>query len=80
MDPAGNIYGTTYGDGAYGVGSVFKLTPSGGGWTNTSLHDFSAHSRILPRSNVVMDANGNLYGMTASGGSYGHGVVFELTP
>ena len=81
MDTAGNVYGATYGDGVYGLGSVFKLTPSGGGWTNTTLYDFTGGTDgLLPRSNLVLDANGNVYGMTASGGAYGRGVVFEVTP
>ena len=37
---ANHLYGTTYSDGAYGYGSVFKLTPASGQWTYTSLHDF----------------------------------------
>ena len=40
MDAAGNLYGTTANGGIYGEGAVFKLTPSNGGWTYTSLHDF----------------------------------------
>ncbi len=36
-DAAGNFYGTNVKDGANGVGSVFKLTPSNGGWTLTDL-------------------------------------------
>ena len=31
-------------------------------------------------SNLVFDANGNLYGTTLFGGTYGSGVVFEITP
>jgi uncharacterized repeat protein (TIGR03803 family) len=31
-------------------------------------------------SNVVFDKDGNLYGTTSGGGSYGQGIVFELTP
>jgi len=82
MDPSGSLYGTTYSDGAYGYGSVFKLTPSGGGWTYTSLHDFPAtgSNGEFPVSNVVWDANGNLYGTASSGGSQGFGVVWEITP
>ena len=44
MDAAGNLYGTTTKDGAHGAGSVFKLTPSGGGWTETDLYDFTGGS------------------------------------
>jgi uncharacterized repeat protein (TIGR03803 family) len=81
MDSAGNLYGTTYGDGAHGVGSVFKLTPSNGGWTYTSLHDFTGgDDGGTPEGDVTLDANGNLYGTTDIGGAYGAGVVWEFSP
>jgi len=81
MDSAGNLYGTTYGEGAYGVGSVFKLTPSNGGWTYTSLHDFTGgNDGGTLYGGVTLDANGNLYGTTNQGGAYGAGVVWEITP
>ena len=80
MDAGGNLYGTTGGDGTYRFGSVFKLTPEGGGWTYTSLHDFTGGSDgNLPRSNLVFDGSGNLYS-TAYGGVDGNGVVFQITP
>ena len=41
MDAAGNLYGATYDGGAYRYGNVFKLTPTNGVWTYTSLHDFT---------------------------------------
>ena len=33
-----------------------------------------------PTGNLVFDSNGNLYGTTAKGGSYGYGVIWEITP
>jgi uncharacterized repeat protein (TIGR03803 family) len=33
-----------------------------------------------PAANMVVDSAGNLYGMTAQGGDYSYGTVFELTP
>ncbi len=86
MDAAGNIYGTTDGDGAYGYGNVFKLTPMNGGWSYTDLHDFTGGSDgAYPLySGVALDASGNLYGTAAGGGSTnctdGCGVVWEITP
>ncbi len=89
IDSAGNLYGTAYSDGAYGFGSVFKLKPANGGWTYTSLHDFTDGSDGgYPIGGPTMDANGNLYGTTVSGGSQGGnchnsggcGVVWEITP
>jgi uncharacterized repeat protein (TIGR03803 family) len=83
MDAAGNLYGTTYCSGGAGLGTVFKLTPSGPSWIYTSLHDFTGgNDGIFPISNVTLDASGNLYG-TASGGlgcSGACGVVWEITP
>jgi len=93
MDKAGNLYGTTQGDGAYGWGSVFRLTPGSGGWTETVLYSFTggADGGNL-YSNVVIDSNGNLYGTASQGGvgakpcyggngeNAGCGVVWEITP
>lgn len=84
IDKAGNLYGTTWGDGAYGKGSIFKLTPGAGGWTYTSLHDFTGTNGdgAYPASNVIFDANGNLYGTAGRGGN-GQcqcGLVWEITP
>ena len=88
IDSAGNLYGTTRGAGFNSNlpnGSVFKLTPSNGSWIYTDLHDFTGGSDgSHPYSNVVMDAEGNLYGTTSEGGTgcsgLGCGVVWEITP
>ncbi len=86
LDAAGNLYGTTYSEGAFGYGSIFKLTQENGSWTYTSLHDFSGgNDGGYPLSNVSMDANGNLFGTASAGGSStncagGCGVVWEVTP
>jgi len=80
-DAVGNLYGTAIFDGSYQNGSVFKLTPSNGGWTYTDLHDFTGQSDGgMPVGGVVLDAQGNLYGTTSAGGSLNLGVVFEITP
>ena len=89
MDAAGNLYGTTFCSGAYGWGNVFKLSPSNGGWTYTSLHDFCAggypcSDGARPWTNVVLDSKGNLYGTASEGVASGDGleggVVWEITP
>jgi uncharacterized repeat protein (TIGR03803 family) len=89
MDSAGNLYGTTYADGAYGYGSVFKLSPSNGSWTYTSLHDFTGGSDGgYPYSTVQFDSSGNMYGSASIGGTsvgncyqgLGCGVIWEITP
>ena len=88
QDAAGNLYGTTYGAGAYGYGNVFKLTRTNGSWTYTSLHDFDQSDGWGPESKVVIDAQGHLYGTTSLGGLQNPactatgecGVVWEITP
>lgn len=81
MDAAGNLYGTTISDGASGHGAVFRLTPSIGSWTYTSLHDFTGGSDgSYPYSNLVFGADGNIYGTASGGGAFNAGVVFEITP
>jgi uncharacterized repeat protein (TIGR03803 family) len=85
MDAVGKLYGTTYSDGAYGYGSVFKLTPASGPWTYTSLHDFCSDGwpcsdGELPSGDLTMDANGNLFGTASRGGTNSNGVVWKITP
>ena len=80
MDAAGNLYGTTVSDGSLGNGNVFELTPSGGGWTYTDLHDFNGHDGSQPLGGVVLDAHGNIYGTTSATSSSIYGEVWELKP
>ncbi len=85
FDQAGNIYGTTEAGGTFGYGTVFKLTPSGGNWTEQVLYSFTAgQDGNDPSDGVVIDGAGNLYGTTPYGGinhcQGGCGVVFELSP
>ena len=81
LDSSGNLYGTTFSDGAHSCGAVFKLTSSHGSWTYTSLHDFTNGSDGgFPYSSLVIDSHGNLYGTASTGGASGAGVVFEITP
>jgi uncharacterized repeat protein (TIGR03803 family) len=87
---AGDLYGTTEygGTGAScgaGCGTVFELSPSNnGGWTETVLYSFCVAPQCAdgagPNAGLVMDAEGDLYGSTTSGGTFGGGAVFQLSP
>lgn len=85
FDAAGNLYGTTSGGGAFGYGTVFELSPkAGGGWRERVLYSFRGYPQdgAYPETGVILDASGNIYGVTPSsprpGTPYGVGVVFEL--
>ncbi len=82
FDQAGNLYGTTTagGEGCLaGCGTVYKMTPSGSGWTEKPIYRFTGGSDgAAPYGGLIFDQKGNLYGTTAVGGS--GGTVFELTP
>ena len=84
--PKGELFGTTESGGASGNGTVFELTQSGGGWTETVLHSFDGGSDgANPYDGLRRGATGTLYGTTFYGGdtgcykNLGCGTVFELT-
>jgi uncharacterized repeat protein (TIGR03803 family) len=83
FDSFGNLYGTTESGGTDNQGVVFELSPlSGGTWTESVLYSFLANGSDgeSPRSNLIFDANGSLYGTTHGGGSsLGQGTVFQLS-
>ena len=84
----GELYGTTSegGTGPYclydsGCGTVFQITPSG---TLTTLYSFCSLVNCAdgerPEAGLVQATNGDLYGTTESGGEYGAGTVFRISP
>jgi uncharacterized repeat protein (TIGR03803 family) len=80
FDSAGNLYGITDSGGSDYEGTAFELSPAAGGkWTEKILWNFGV-SGGFPAAGMIFDASGNLYGTTASGGSYGGGTAFELSP
>lgn len=83
FDSSGNLYGLATGSEA--TGEVYELSPpvtSGGMWTQTVLYSFlGSPDGEMPVGNLIFDQQGNLYGVTSSGGNgIGDGTVFELTP
>jgi uncharacterized repeat protein (TIGR03803 family) len=77
--PNGNFYGTTYGGGAHGFGTVFKITAAG---SRTILYSFCAQTNCsdgsFPLGGLVLGRDGNFYGTTT--GSTDHGSVFKIAP
>jgi uncharacterized repeat protein (TIGR03803 family) len=77
-DSKGNLYGTTTGGGAFGWGTVYKVSAEG---TETVLYSFTGKADGGgPQSALIEDAEGNLYGTTESGGITGVDTVCGNPP
>lgn len=82
MDNAGNLYGTATQGGTGVVGAVFELSPPATGkkWTESVLYNFTGNNDGgEPMGNVLLGADGNIYGTTAGYGEFNNGVVYRLT-
>ena len=82
FDAQGNAYGTAGYAGdlnacfQQGCGVVYKLSPTSSGfWTQTVLHTFEGGSDGITPLSVVVDANGNIFGLTRDGGGYSCSAV-----
>lgn len=76
-DQDGNLFGSTTRGGTLGGGTVYELSPSGGGWTFNTLCNFTGNGG--PQNPLVTDGAGTFYGTTAYGGIHGGGSVFKMT-
>ena len=78
MDSKGNLYGTTVQGGTFGQGTVFEISSTG---IYRVLYVFGgAPDGASPVAGLTIDAAGNLYGTTASGGIHSNsGTVYEIT-
>ena len=79
----GFLYGTTYQGGANGRGTIFKLAKATG--TLTTIHSLNDNAAPVregsnPVGTLTLACDGNLYGTTISGGTYGNGTVFRISP
>lgn len=84
IDIGGTLYGTTGGGGAFGFGTIFKISSTG---KETVLYSFTGGADGgQPSSGLVRDKSGNVYGTTFNGGDLscvllnlaGCGVVYEF--
>ena len=85
LGPDGNFYGTTYGGGTNGAGTLFKVTTNGalsiihyfafGGYNNS----FTNSDGAFPTTSLTYGPDGNLYGTTSSGGTNSYGTLFKIT-
>jgi uncharacterized repeat protein (TIGR03803 family) len=87
QDAAGNLYGVAHAGGdlscpdpeiaGIGCGTVFKLARNG---KFTVLHTFKGgHDGSVPQAGLIMDAAGDLYGVTSVGGNHEFGTAFKIS-
>ena len=62
FDGQGNLYGATSYGGANGKGTLFKLTPSQSGWTETIVYNFpGGKNGQFPLGPMILDDAGNFF-------------------
>jgi len=86
LDAAGNLYDSAElgGDMNCSCGTVFELkrpAQKGGQWLFSVLYTFMGGADgYEPFAGVTFYQNGDLYGTTVGGGTFGAGTVYRLTP
>jgi uncharacterized repeat protein (TIGR03803 family) len=68
LDAHGNLYGTTTIGGGALRGTLFTLKTDGTGYTILHTFDRVDDNGVEPRGTLILDAAGNLYGITTHGG------------
>jgi uncharacterized repeat protein (TIGR03803 family) len=77
----GTLYGTTFEEGQFNGGTLFKLTPAG---KFSLVHTFCSSTNCAdgqwPESAPIQGTDGNLYGVTSMGGKADAGILYDVTP
>ncbi|HEY3778571.1 MAG TPA: choice-of-anchor tandem repeat GloVer-containing protein [Rhizomicrobium sp.] len=81
-DKLGDLYGVTFVGGADSYGTVYELAANG---SFAVLHTFTGGGDgETPRSGLIRDGAGNLYGVAEGGGggncNFGCGVIYKIAP
>ncbi|HSI60792.1 MAG TPA: choice-of-anchor tandem repeat GloVer-containing protein [Ideonella sp.] len=77
----GKLYGTTALGGVFSAGTVYQVTPAGGGATVRILHSFDASDLdgYAPVAALVQGSDGALYGNTSGGGIENVGTLYRIS-
>ena len=74
----GSLYGSTYGGGTNGAGTLFRMTTTGVLTTIRSLSNVSDAAN--PNGGLVLAGDGKFYGTASAGGTNGQGVLYCIAP
>ncbi len=74
----GKLYGMTNTGGIFSSGVIFEYDPVTAIYTKK--FDFGGNDGSAPLGSLMQATDGNLYGMTYSGGLGGNGVLFQYDP
>jgi uncharacterized repeat protein (TIGR03803 family) len=80
MDASGNLYGDAEQGGLYGVGTAFEWLGPAFRVRRSFCAEPNCSDGANPKSGLVMNSAGDLFGTTSSGGLQNVGTVFELKP
>jgi len=75
-DETSPLFGTTTVGGANNMGAVYKLAPTGSGWSFQVIHSYSSG---FHGGDLLVDSSGNLFGTTLLGGANSGGTIYRLT-
>ena len=75
----GDFYGTTVMGGTNSYGNVFRISRSG---SLANFYSFAGYpgDGAEPQAGLVQGRDGNFYGTTSSGGTFGNGIAFRISP
>ena len=76
----GRLYGTTFGGGAAGLGTIFAVSPDGSGFATLASLSGAGGDGGNPQAGLTLGSDGRWYGTASSGGAGGTGAVFVLAP
>jgi uncharacterized repeat protein (TIGR03803 family) len=83
FDKQGNLFGTAPVGGAKALGTIYELRPKKDGtWKLQVVHTFTGGNDGAGGSagRLLFDNQGNIYGVATSGGAYGSGTAYQLSP
>jgi uncharacterized repeat protein (TIGR03803 family) len=72
------LFGATFGGSTFNGGGVYSVNLDG---TNpTAVHAFGGPNPSGPLAGLIQASDGDFYGLTFNGGSYGWGMIYKIKP